>query len=122
MWGGVGAQRRCAPTLITPTPLITPTTSITPPFTTRPSDGSAHPTIHDINVAPGSLGAIVRAFKSAVARRINALRGTPGEFVWQRNYYEHIIRNDEALNRIRQYISDNPIRWELDRENPTLDI
>jgi len=38
--------------------------------------------------------------------------------VWQRNYYEHIIRNEDELNRIRGYIVDNPLRWHLDRENP----
>ncbi len=38
--------------------------------------------------------------------------------LWQRNYYEHIIRNDDSLNRIRQYILDNPARWAFDRENP----
>ena len=38
--------------------------------------------------------------------------------LWQRNYDEHIIRNDDELNRIRQYIIENPIQWEMDRENP----
>jgi hypothetical protein len=38
--------------------------------------------------------------------------------VWQRNYYEHIIRTEQSLNRIRQYIADNTARWALDRENP----
>jgi len=38
--------------------------------------------------------------------------------LWQRNYYEHIIRNDESLNRIREYIMNNPMQWTLDRENP----
>jgi REP element-mobilizing transposase RayT len=38
--------------------------------------------------------------------------------LWQRNYYEHVIRSEESLNRIRQYILDNPARWEFDRENP----
>lgn len=38
--------------------------------------------------------------------------------VWQRNYYEHIIRNDTALNQIRQYIMENPARWSEDTENP----
>jgi putative transposase len=51
-------------------------------------------------------------------KRINALRNTPGVPIWQRNYYEHIIRNEDALNRIRQYIVDNPVRWASDRENP----
>ncbi len=38
--------------------------------------------------------------------------------MWQRNYYEHVIRNERDLNRIRDYIRDNPLRWHLDRENP----
>jgi hypothetical protein len=38
--------------------------------------------------------------------------------LWQRNYYEHIIRNEKSLNRIREYILTNPMRWELDRKNP----
>ena len=38
--------------------------------------------------------------------------------LWQRNYYEHVIRNEESLHRIREYILDNPARWEFDRENP----
>ncbi|MGZ9188187.1 MAG: hypothetical protein ACXW6R_26305, partial [Candidatus Binatia bacterium] len=38
--------------------------------------------------------------------------------LWQRNYYEHVIRDEESLNRIRQYIADNPMRWEFDPENP----
>ena len=65
-----------------------------------------------------SMGAIVGSYKSAVTKRINERRNTPGATVWQRNYYEHVIRNDESLNRIRQYILENPIRWHLDRENP----
>ncbi|HEX6770350.1 MAG TPA: hypothetical protein VF208_13430, partial [Candidatus Binatia bacterium] len=40
--------------------------------------------------------------------------------VWQRNYYEHVIRSDESLVRIRQYILDNPARWAFDRENPAV--
>ena len=66
----------------------------------------------------GSIPTIIRSFKSAVTKRINewcAIQGTP---VWQRNYYEHVIRDDESLNRIRQYIIDNPAQWALDRENP----
>ncbi len=61
---------------------------------------------------------IVRQFKTFSARRINELRGTPGTPVWQRNYYEHIIRNESSLNRIRQYIAENPARWDADPENP----
>ncbi|RKY87205.1 hypothetical protein DRQ11_06870, partial [candidate division KSB1 bacterium] len=66
----------------------------------------------------GSLGAIVGNFKSVTARRINRIRKTPGTPVWQRNYYEHIGRNETELARIREYIRLNPLKWELDRENP----
>jgi len=67
---------------------------------------------------PRSVASIVGSFKSAAAKRINEHRGTPGAPIWQRNYYEHIIRDDESLNRIRQYIAENPLHWYLDRENP----
>ena len=65
-----------------------------------------------------SLPTIVRSFKSAVTRSMNELRSTPGQWVWQRNYYEHVIRDDRSLERIRDYISIDPPRWSLDRENP----
>ncbi len=64
------------------------------------------------------LGAIIRGFKSAATRRINRLRGAFGQPVWQRNYFEHIIRDDDALNRIREYIHHNPQSWQLDKYNP----
>ncbi len=70
------------------------------------------------NVTPGSLGAVIRSFKSAVTKRANEMQGTPGTPLWQRNYYEHVIRNDHTLNAIRQYIADNPARWTLDRYHP----
>jgi len=65
-----------------------------------------------------SLGAFIGGFKSAVTKRINDLRGAPSALVWQRNYFEHVIRDDDSLNRIRQYILQNPTQWEFDRENP----
>ena len=65
-----------------------------------------------------SLGSFVAGFKSATTRRINLIRCTPGAKVWQRNYYEHIIRNDRSLDRIREYIETNPQRWVIDQENP----
>lgn len=66
----------------------------------------------------GSLPTIVRSFKSAAAKHINELRSTPGVSLWQRNYHEHVIRNEDELHRIREYIQTNPLRWELDQENP----
>lgn len=68
--------------------------------------------------ACGSLSAIVRSFKSAVTKRINEVRKTPGAPVWQRSFWDHIIRNEQDLNRIRQYILNNPLKWHLDRHNP----
>ncbi len=67
---------------------------------------------------PGSLPTIIRSFKSVCTRKINIMRTTPGEKVWQRNYYEHIIRTETSLNEIRRYIQDNPTRWHFDRYNP----
>jgi putative transposase len=46
------------------------------------------------------------------------LRETPGVPVWQRNYYEHVVRDENELHRIREYIANNPLQWEVDRENP----
>ena len=65
-----------------------------------------------------TLGKIVAYFKYESAKRINVLRGTPGAAVWQRGYYEHIIRGGESLDRIRRYIAENPGRWAFDSENP----
>ena len=48
---------------------------------------------------------------------MNELRGTFGIPVWQRGYYEHVVRNEEDLNRIREYIEGNPLRWLLRRED-----
>ena len=67
---------------------------------------------------PGSIPTIVRSLKSAAAQRINALRGTPGVPIWQRNYYEHIVRGERDLDAIREYILANPARWPADPENP----
>ena len=65
-----------------------------------------------------TVGAIIRGFKSAVSKQINHLRDKPGQSVWQRNYYEHIVRNEKELNSIREYIINNPMQWDLDENNP----
>lgn len=64
----------------------------------------------------GSLCAVVQNFKSVTARKINKSRHTPAHPVWQRNYYEHVIRNDCDLAAICEYIAGNPARW-LDDEH-----
>ena len=67
----------------------------------------------------GSLSAIIQNFKSISTRKVNRLYYNPGNKIWQRNYYERIIRNERELNATREYIRDNPFNWELDKENPT---
>lgn len=59
----------------------------------------------------GSLGATVGQFKSALTKQSRALGIPPTTPIWQRNYYEHIIRNESALDDIRTYILNNPARW-----------
>ncbi|MFZ2096947.1 MAG: transposase [Anaerolineales bacterium] len=74
---------------------------------TRPYDQRRH-----------GLPEIIRALKSYSARRINQVRHLSGETVWQRNYYEHIIRNQRELGQIRLYIMENPRQWAQDQEKP----
>jgi REP element-mobilizing transposase RayT len=64
-----------------------------------------------------TIGAIIRGFKSASTKRVNDFRNSPGLPLWQRNYYEHIIRDQMELNRIREYISLNPAKWMDEEEN-----
>ena len=56
-----------------------------------------------------TLADAVRALKGNAARRINALRGSPGAAVWQRNYYERVVRSEKELERVREYITNNPL-------------
>ena len=64
------------------------------------------------------LGRLIGAFKTVSTKKINLIRNAPGTPIWQRNYYEHIIRNQESLNKIREYIINNPLSWELDQLHP----
>lgn len=65
-----------------------------------------------------SLGRLVGAFKTVSTKKINALRQTPGFDLWQRNYYEHVVRDETELHELRRYIRENPIKWDIDPENP----
>jgi len=69
-----------------------------------------------MNRAP-TVGEMVRSFKAVATRMLRQIQYP--SFAWQRNYYEHIIRNEDDLARIREYIVNNPLQWALDRENPT---
>ncbi len=65
------------------------------------------------NIVPGSLSSIIRSYKAAVTKEINLMCGQQGtSLVWQRNYYEHIIKDEKALQNIRKYIQDNPLNWD----------
>jgi REP element-mobilizing transposase RayT len=64
-----------------------------------------------------TLGKIIRAFKSISAINVNRYLKRQGQPLWQRNYYDHIIRDEVDLNIRRQYIIDNPARWDKDEEN-----
>ena len=61
-----------------------------------------------------NLGSMIRGYKSTVTKQINKFRKTPKRSIWQRNYYEHIIRNAKSLGQISEYIFANPKNWEND--------
>ena len=69
-------------------------------------------------VKPYLLSEIIRGFKTFSARKINEYQNTRGKPFWQSRFYDHIVRNEEELKRIRQYIIENPLKWDLDEENP----
>ena len=64
---------------------------------------------------PRSLGSFIAGFKASVTSRAGRELNMTG--IWQRNYYEHIIRNERELHNIARYIRDNPLNWQLDRDN-----
>jgi REP element-mobilizing transposase RayT len=63
-----------------------------------------------------TVGSVIRGFKIGVSQWVH--KNTEIFSVWQRNYYEHIVRNEKELDQTRQYIRDNPFAWPLDEENP----
>jgi REP element-mobilizing transposase RayT len=66
-----------------------------------------------------SLSSFVSGFKAATTRRVNAIGRVMTVPLWQRNYYEHVIRDERDLERIRQYVADNPARWHEDGYHPS---
>ena len=82
-----------------------------------PSAGARHASPLPLRgVKPGSVGAIVGSFKSAVSKRIRHEFNITG--IWQRNYYEHVIRNERDLQNKTDYIEANPLLWDQDHGNP----
>lgn len=66
----------------------------------------------------GSVSTIVRLIKSACTSAIRRREGNAGLVVWQRNFHDHVIRDENDLKRIREYIATNPLKWHLDRYYP----
>ena len=87
-------------------------------FSPLPDDNAA--TQKPVRSPSRTIGSIIRGFKIGVTKWFRENTGT--NTVWQRNYYEHIIGNEESLKRIQQYIIDNPLQWAFDRENPVATI
>lgn len=108
----VGATQRVAPTTDDLHRRVAPTiTRVIPKLLCNIPASVSQP----IGPKPGSIGAIIGQFKSIVTKRINLLQETHGVPVWQRNYHDHIIRDETELNNLRAYIADNPRRWTEDR-------
>ncbi len=80
---------------------------------THPKKGGKTPPLH----REPTLGNIIAYFKYHTTVKINDIRDTLNP-VWQRNYYERIIRNEHELFKLREYVQNNPLQWDLDRENP----
>jgi len=94
------------------------------PYTTNENtDRRGESCIRPHGTHPDSIGRIIQSFKSLTT--VEYTRGVKengwtrfNKRLWQRNYYEHVIRNENELNEIRQYIRTNPENWETDKENP----
>ena len=71
--------------------------------------------VHTATMRANSLGSIIAQFKSKVTKRSKSLANPRSLPIWKRNYYDHIVRNERSLERIRNYIIENPARWSEDR-------
>jgi putative transposase len=85
---------------------------------TKSARSAALPLRNKNERSPASISSFVAGFKAAVTSRIRALLKEPGFQVWQPRFHDHVIRADDDLQAIREYINNNPQQWNLDRENP----
>jgi putative transposase len=136
MHGIIVLRRTVGAGLPRPTGIISETASTEARPLSYPEDGATpplHSPIADMETLPSPsqgtdqpppvkslppLGNIIAYFKYQSTKDINKLRGTAGTPIWQRNYYEHIIRNEAALRRIQEYIVNNPLQWGSDQLHP----
>jgi REP element-mobilizing transposase RayT len=97
--------------------LLTITGNGSPPShqVTQPSSKDSS-TAH--GTSSGSIGAILQNFKSVSTRRVNQKRDLSGTPLWQRNYFERIVRDERELLAIRRYIVENPAHWDTDHNHP----
>jgi REP element-mobilizing transposase RayT len=110
-------QTRRGDSRIAPTPKISP-----PPSDSRriaPTPKISQPSSDDRSKTK-SLGRLIGTFKTVSTKQINQIRKTPGTPIWQRNYYEHIVRHETRLQQIRQYIVANPVSWQQDHLHPSI--
>ena len=92
----------------------TPTSESLQTYTSARIDGSPLP----CGPKPASLSAVIAQFKSRVTKRVWKIPEFKETSIWQRNYYEHILRNEKDLQNKTEYIEANPLLWEQDEENP----
>jgi REP element-mobilizing transposase RayT len=94
--------------------------SRTAPTLISGDDCPAAPPLNSVDVSPTAptkrktLGSLVGAFKTVSTDWRNQQLGTPGAVMWQRDFYDHIVRNEDELNKIREYIRTNPLQWDTD--------
>ncbi len=88
------------------------------PFSPIPKSPKPEPPHKSTTLKPGTLGAIVGLFKSTTSKRIHQSGLMNDQKIWQRNYYEHVIRDEDDYHQIADYIKTNAINWEYDHENP----
>lgn len=89
-----------------------------PPFAQTPNPIVGAQSLAPLRRRPRSVGTLVAGYKSAVTTRYKQQFGPHANPIWQRSYYDHVIRNERDLNAIREYIRNNPLQWALDKENP----
>ncbi|MBD2168299.1 transposase [Calothrix membranacea FACHB-236] len=77
-----------------------------------------HKTEKSCKPVRGSISTVIGSYKSVVSKSINIIWQTHGQSIWQRNFYEHIGRAEKSVDNIREYIANNPQRWDDDPENP----
>jgi putative transposase len=88
-----------------------------PVAATGPTSRQQGASLAPLRRQPRSLGPFVTGFKQATTKYFNDVQGTTGAPLWQRNYYERIVRSDDELSRMSKYIENNPMQWAMDREN-----